>query len=359
MGDPKPTIADVARAAGVSKGLVSFVFNDRPGVAPQTRARIREAAAAIGWRPSLSARSLSTRTSFALGLVVRRDPRVIAADPFFPAFIAGVEMGLTGEGRILVLSVVPDADTELRTYRRLVADSRVDGVFLTDLRYDDRRLALLAELGLPAVMIGHPDRSSAFPVVNLDDAHGVRQSVAHLVGLGHSRIAYVAGEPQMVHGRRRRDSFVDAMTGAGLHPDRVVDTDFSAAAAAAETHRLLDAASPPTAIVYASDPMAIAGMGVVHQRGLRVPADISITGFDGTDLARHVYPSLTTVVADPAAWGREAARTLLQLIAVAEAPNLELPAAELLVGASTGPPSHADRTPYPAHYKETPCVDAL
>ena len=118
---------------------MSFVFNDRPGVAPQTRERILAAAKDMGWRPRPSARSLSTRRSFALGLVVRRDASVMTADSFFPAFIAGVESVLADEGQVLVLSVVPEA-TEPSTYRTLASDHRVDGVFLTDLRRADSRL---------------------------------------------------------------------------------------------------------------------------------------------------------------------------------------------------------------------------
>lgn len=338
MGDRRPTIADVAKEAGVSKGLVSFVFNDRPGVAPQTRARIMSVAQEMGWRPRPSARSLSTRRSLALGLVVRREPEVLSTDPFFPAFMAGVESVLSDQGQVLVLSLVPDEEAELRTYRTLVADARVDGVFLIDLRRDDRRPHLLTRLGLPAVTIGRPDGDPEFPVVNLDDAEGVRACVEHLVGLGHRRIGYVAGDPTMVHGSRRRVTFVAAMDRAGLASDQVVLTDFSARQGAAATTSLLNGADPPTAIAYASDPMAIAGIGIAHQRGLRVPGDLSVTGFDGSDLGRHVFPTLTTVAADPVMWGREAAHVLLQLVHTGQASDLELPPAQLVVRESTAHP---------------------
>ena len=334
----KPTIADVARAAGVSKGLVSFVFNDRPGVAPQTRARILQAADDLGWRPSLSARSLSTRTSFALGLVVRRYAKVISSDPFFPAFIAGIELALAGESRVLVLCVVPDEDSEMRAYQNLVHDRRVDGVFLTDLRLGDRRLGVVANLGLPAVTVGHPEQPSEFPVVNLDDSAGIKAVVAHLVQLGHRHIAHVAGDMVMLHGIRRERCFREAMSSADLKPTKIIGTDFSVAAGARATAELLALRQPPTAIVYASDPMAIAGLGLLQERGLQVPSDMSITGFDGTEMARHVFPALTTVSSDPVAWGQAAATTLLTLIAEGRRVNVELPAAELIASASTGPP---------------------
>jgi DNA-binding LacI/PurR family transcriptional regulator len=344
---PKPTISDVARHAGVSKGLVSFVFNDRPGVAPQTRARILASAAELGWRPSVKAKSLSTRTSFALGLVLRREPHTIAADPFFPAFMAGVESVLTGAGRVLVLSVVPDAETEERAYRTLVAENRVDGVFLTDLRRGDLRLPLLRQLSLPTVTVGRPDATSPFPSVNLDDSLGVVQAVQHLVELGHRDIAHVAGDPLMLHSIRRAESFARAMTTAGLDGSRVLVTDFSAAGGGTATRTLLAADRPPTAIVYANDPMAIAGLGVLHELGIRVPDDVSVVGFDGIDMGRHVYPALTTVVADPEAWGAAAATALLGLIADGRGADVELPPAQLEQRSSTAPPPTTVNHPSP------------
>ncbi len=335
----RPTIADVAKKAGVSKGLVSFVVNDRPGVATATRERVRAAAADLGWRPDQTARSLAVQRSFALGLVVRRAPDVLAADPFFPAFMAGVETALSTRAQVLVLSLVPDAAAEVAAYRALAAHRRVDGVLLTDLRRGDTRLPLLAELNLPAVCIGRPDGVTSLPVVNLDDAAGVRDSVEHLVGLGHQRIGYVGGDVEMLHGLRRRASFVEALGRHGLAPVGLLDTDFSAAAGAAATATLLALGEPPTAIVYASDPLAIAGLAVLQRHGLDVPGQCSVTGFDGMDLGRHLHPALTTVVADPLAWGKAAAEVLLRLITDGHADDLELPAAALVLRASTGPPA--------------------
>ena len=335
MHTRKPTIADVALRAGVSKGLVSFALNDRPGVAPETRTRILTTAEDMGWRPNLRARSLSTRTSYALGLVIAREPDVIGADPFFPAVIAGIERVLAAEGRALVLSVVTEAEAELATYRSFAADGRVDGVFLTDLRHGDARIGLLRELRMPAVTFGRPECESPFPAIALDDTAGVEAMVAYLVGLGHTRIAHVAGSSVMLHGTRRRDSFVHAMRRAGLPSDPVVETDFSTAAGASATRALLAQPVRPTAILYANDPMAIAGLSVAHELGIRVPGELSISGFDGSDMSRYVYPPLTTVSSDAVAWGSAAARTLLDLIRDGEAPDVELPAAEIVIRQST------------------------
>ncbi|MCS5735927.1 LacI family DNA-binding transcriptional regulator [Herbiconiux daphne] len=342
----KATINDVAKAAGVSKGLVSFALNDRPGVSAENRDRIRDIAQALDYRPSVSARSLSTRTSYALGLVIARDPEILGADPFFPSFIAGVERVFLHEGRALVLSVVGDEQHEATVYRTLAADARVDGVFLTDLRHDDPRIPLLHELGMPAVTLGRPEGGAGseprpFPVVTLDDTPGIVAVTQHLIDLGHRRIAHVIGPHRMLHASRRNAAFAQTLAAAGLPADLVVETDFTAEQGASATGRLLDLADRPTAIVYGNDPMAIAGIGLAHERGLRLPDDLSITGFDDSELARYVYPALTSVRTDPLRWGEAAARVLLQLVAEGSAADVDLEPARVVTRASTGPAPRA------------------
>lgn len=349
MAGQKPTIADVARTAGVSKGLVSFALNDRPGVAPDTRARILGVANDLGWRPSLRARSLSTDRAFALGLVIARDPEIIAADPFFPSLIAGIETALSPAGQVLVLSMVSTEDAEVATYRQLAAHGRVDGVILTDLRRHDPRIALAAELGLRAVTLGHPDIATPFPAVSLDDGPGIRAAVAHLAGLGHRRIAHVGGPDRMLHGSRRRASFERALDEFGLVPDLLVETDFSAADGARATTELLALADRPTAIVYSNDPMAIAGLGVALRAGIRVPDDLSITGFDGSDVGQHLHPALATVTTAAQEWGRTAAEVLLASIAGNVTADVELKPAQFVIRESTAAPSTAKTRHRPHH----------
>ncbi|MFF5173223.1 LacI family DNA-binding transcriptional regulator [Micromonospora sp. NPDC000089] len=333
----RPTIRDVARAAGVSKGLVSFALNGRPGVADETRERILTAARALGWEPSHRARALSASRAFAVGLVIARPPELLGADPFYPAFIAGVERTLTDRGLALVLQVVPESAEET-SYRRLAADGRVDGVFLLDLRVADPRLALLEGLGLPAVTIARPDTPTRWPALLIDDRPGIAAAVAHLAALGHRRIAHVAGPDHYLHGRSRRQAWERALTDAGLPADRCVESDFSAAGGAQATRALLEAAERPTAIVYANDLMAIAGLAVARERGLDVPAQLSVTGFDDAELAGYVSPPLTTVRTDPFEWGRAAALALLRLIDGEPVADVPTPPAPLVVRASTAPP---------------------
>ncbi|MGH3377375.1 MAG: LacI family DNA-binding transcriptional regulator [Actinoallomurus sp.] len=338
MAERRPTIADVAAHAGVSLGAVSFALNGRPGVGEQTRKRILEVARELGWQPSHRARSLSTSRAFSLGLVLARSPELFGADPFFPSFIGGVETVLSPRGQSLVLQVVPDLEAETEGYRRLAGEARVDGVFLSDLRHDDTRLGLLDEVGLPAVTLNRPDVASPFPAVCLDDRPGIAEAAAHLLQLGHTRIAHVAGTAEFLHGAGRRTALVETLAAAGLAPGPVIESDFTAAGGAAATRELLDLADPPTAIVYANDLMAVAGMAVAQKRGFAVPERLSVTGFDDTELAAYTHPALTTVRTNAFVWGQAAARVLLDLVAGDPAEDTELAPGELVVRGSTGPP---------------------
>ena len=143
------TISDVAHAAGVSKGAVSYALNGQPGVSQDTRDRILRVANELGWKPNLRAKGLSSAKAYALGLVVARDPSLLGTDPFFPAFIAGIETALAEHDYTLVLSVATAPGAEERCYRKLVDNGRVDGVILTDVRHNDSRIALLLDLKVP------------------------------------------------------------------------------------------------------------------------------------------------------------------------------------------------------------------
>ncbi|MBT1002222.1 LacI family transcriptional regulator [Paenarthrobacter sp. DKR-5] len=332
------TISDVASAAGVSKGAVSLALNGQPGVGEETRQRILEAAKALGWTPSLRARGLKSSKSYALGLVIARNPKLLGSDPFFPAFIAGIETTLAEHEYTLVLTVATAPGAEERAYRKLADGGRVDGVILTDVRHDDSRIGLLQDLKLPAVTLNRPEMPSPFPAVCMDDTDGITAAVEHLIGLGHKRIAHIGGSQAYIHGRSRRHAWEAALTKAGLQADLFVEADFTAPGGVAATEQLLARQDPPTAIVYANDLMATAGQSFAQARGLNVPGDLSITGYDNAEFAQYLNPPLTTIAADPLRWGRAAALVLLsQLDGTHNGEDIELAPPQLVVRASTGP----------------------
>ncbi|MFS0853549.1 LacI family DNA-binding transcriptional regulator [Microbacterium sp. 179-I 3D4 NHS] len=301
----RTTIADVAREAGVTKATVSHALSGKRPISDDTRAKVLAAADRLGWVPSQSARALATRRANAVAVVLARDPEVIANDSFFPAFIAGVESVLAESETALLLQVVPDRAAEERAYRALM-HGRADGALLLDLRHDDWRVPFLDELGLPTVLVGAYEQPSPFSCVRTDDAAPVHEIIAHLRTRGHERIAHVSGPLDYVHSRARADAYIDAMGDDAL----LREGDFTAASGRDLTAQLLDLPERPTAILYSNDTMAIAGLSLARARGLRIPEDLAISGFDDDHLSAHLSPALTSVSSDPAARGRAAARIL-------------------------------------------------
>ena len=341
MSTTPTTITDVARAAGVSKAAVSFALNDKPGVASDTRARILAVARELGWTPSLRGRALSVSRALAVGLVIARTPETLSADPFFGSFISGIETVLSQRGYALMLQVVGGQESELGSYRQLAANGRVDGVFLTDMRVDDLRPQLLDDLGLPTVVIGRALAGGPWSAVYIDDRLGITAAVQHLIALGHHNIAHVSGPTEFVHSVSRRTAWARAVSDAGLSPGPCIIADFSAQGGAQATRALLSLDEPPTAIVYANDLMAIAGMSTAASLGVDVPGELSVTGFDDAPLSAYIQPALTTVRTDVVGWGRAAASQLLAVVDRKADCEIDLPAPEFVIRASTAPPSQS------------------
>ncbi|MFD7439009.1 LacI family DNA-binding transcriptional regulator [Streptomyces sp. NPDC059861] len=326
----------MAQRAGVSRSSVSFALNNRPGLADETRVRILAVAEELGWRPSRPARALSLGKAGAVGLVLAREPGLIGADPFFPAFIAGIEEVLSEQGDGLVLHVTT-ADREQALYERLAADRRVDGVLLTDLRVDDPRPALTASLGLPTVVVGRAEWAGGHCAVELDDEPAYVAAVRALAEAGHRRIAHVEGPQEFRHAIRRRQAWERTLADLGLPPGPLRPGGFTAEGGAGATRELLALAEPPTAIVYGNDLAATAGLAVAHELGIAVPGQLSVVGYDDTPLAQYTHPPLASARADARGWGAAAALALHTVIADGTAPDVVLPPAVFVPRPSTGP----------------------
>ncbi|MGW1226958.1 LacI family DNA-binding transcriptional regulator [Streptomyces sp. NPDC001478] len=334
----RPTIADIARRAGVSKVAVSYALNDRPGVSPATRAAIKAIAQEIGWQPNSAARALTGARADAVGLALCRPARLLGVEPFFMELISGIESELAPRGRALLLQVVDGPEQELEVCRRWWGEGRVDGVFLADLRADDPRVAGVAGLGLPAVVIGHPSAAGPLPAVWSDDHTAVRDTVTYLAALGHRSVARVAGLPGLNHTELRDRAQREICAELGLGAPVIVHTDYSGEEGAHATRRLIASARRPTAVIYDNDIMAVAGLSVAQEMGLDVPRDLSLVAWDDSQLSRVVRPPLTALGRDIPAYGGHAARTLLTLIDEGAAEGYEDAAARLVPRGSTAPP---------------------
>ncbi|MFI6879895.1 LacI family DNA-binding transcriptional regulator [Streptomyces sp. NPDC050400] len=336
----RPTIKDIAKEAGVSESAVSFALNGRPGVSEATRARVRRVADRLGWRPSAAARALSGEGPATVGLVLARPASTLGVESFFLQLVSGIQEVLSLRRFGLLFQVVENLDAECDAYRRWWAEHRVDGVLVVDPRADDPRPPLLDELGLPAVVIGSlppGDDGTGHPgIANLwaDDARAMAGIVDHLDALGHRRIAHVAGLPELAHTRRRIASLRAEAERRGIEAHSHT-TDYSDTEGARTTRRVLDSASPPTAIVYDNDVLAVAGLGVAAERGIPVPAALSIVAWDDSVLCRSTHPALTALVRDTTAFGRRAAEELFALLDGGPARRVEDALPHLLERGST------------------------
>ncbi|GAA4880229.1 MULTISPECIES: LacI family DNA-binding transcriptional regulator [Saccharopolyspora] len=333
----RPTIIDIAREVGVSKAAVSYALNGKGGVSPETRERILDVAAALGWRASTAARALSSDRAASVGVVLARPPELLGTEPFLMRLVAGLERTLSAYGVSLQLALTSDTETELATYRQWWAERRIDGVVLTDLRTADPRPGLVRELGVPAVLFGTAGPVPGITALRSDDERTARSAVAHLVELGHRRIAHVQGPDNLRHTLRRAAVLGDTaheLAGIELHREVGGYTEDGGLRA---TRRLLAARPRPTAVIYDNDVMAVAAVAHADELGVRIPAELSVLAWEDSMLCRVVRPAVTAFDHDVTADGAQAARVLLELIETGVGVDGDLGDRTLVVRSSTGP----------------------
>jgi LacI family transcriptional regulator, repressor for deo operon, udp, cdd, tsx, nupC, and nupG len=305
-------IDDVAKLAGVSTATVSRALRGLPVVAEQTRTRVADAAAALGYVASPSASRLAGGRTGSVGVVVPRITRW-----FFATVVEAAEESLYEAGLdMLLYNLGGREQARRRLFHTQALHKRVDGVLLiaTPLQTDD--FTAVAGFKLPGVTISSGTPVPGWPSIRIDDVAAARTATEHLLALGHVRIAHLSGDPlnQLAFSAHaeRRAGYREALRDAGIVPDPAlyVEADFSVAGGERATRELLRRGTPPTAIFAACDEIAIGAMRVLRAAGLRVPDDVSVVGIDDHDLAAAL--GLTTVAQPAAEQGRQAAVTLLQ-----------------------------------------------
>jgi DNA-binding LacI/PurR family transcriptional regulator len=324
----------------VTKAAVSFALNGQPGVSERTRGRVLDIAQRIGWQPNNAARALSDGRAGAFGLVVDRPAATLGVEPFFMQLISGIQAELSASHVSLLLTITQDQDAEIELYQRWWGQRQVDGVFVVDLRVADPRIAVLEELGMPAVVIGHPSVSGSLPAVWHDDAVATRTVMEHLVALGHRRIARVSGLPELRHTQIRTEAFDAAAADLGVTVTHVTG-DYTGESGARATATLLAADPRPTAIVYDNDLMAVSGLGAAQRVGVDVPGQLSLVAWDDSVLCELVHPALTALTRDVPAYGAHAAQRLLELASGSSLGDCGVPASVLTARASTAAPPTA------------------
>lgn len=342
----KPTMADVARAAGVDVSTVSRALNDRtaPLLRAETVAKVVAAAEELGYRPNALARGLRTQRSFTVGMVI---PDL--TNPFFPPIVRGAEDALDAEQYTVVLTNTDnDPDREARAVRSLVS-RQVDGLLLAISHLDDVGPDSIELGGIPVVLVNRRRPDDQVTAVVPDDHSGIALAVDHLAGMGHRAIGHIAGPQDTSTGRTRRIAFLERVRAhdGGNDPElhvAVADV-YGAEAGAAACAALLDRCPELTAIVAANDQLAVGCLRACRERGLRIPVDLSLVGFNDMALVDLLDPPLTTVRIPQYEMGHVAGRLLLERMTGGTMPAVEIVtvAPKLIVRGSTAPPPAASQ----------------
>lgn len=325
------TITDVARAAGVSVATVSKVINDRDGVARETFARVNAVIDELGYESSLVARSLRSHKTWVIGVLVA------GFEPFSAEILKGVAAELEGGEYDLLAYTGARRGGGVgweRRYLSRLSGTLIDGAIMVT------PTVVEADAGVPVVAIDPHTGPLGLPTVDSDNYTGGLLATRHLTELGHRRIAFVAGRPDLESSRQREAGYRDALAEAGIAVDPALIRvgDYMREPAHAPANELLSMPDRPTAIFAANDQSAIGVLDIAAQRGMRVPGDLSVVGFDDIPDSAQCTPPLTTIRQQLQPMGAAAAGLLLSLIAghPVESNHVRLPVS-LVTRGSTGP----------------------
>lgn len=330
------TIVDVAREADVSYATVSRVINNGDNVRPEKRERVLKAMAKLGFSINQQARSLRGGRSNTIGLLVRD-----LGTGYVGELVRGIDAELDQAGYDLMLHTTHRRKSKEAAYVAALTRGLADGLLLILPRDPEAYLESLRQRRFPFVLIDHQGIDDKGPAVGATNRQGAFEATQHLIQLGHRRIGFITGNPEMGCSQDRLTGYQTALTAAGLpiDPDLIREGDFHQPQGYSAASELLALPDPPTAIFAANDVSAFGVMESVRDHDKRIPTDISIMGFDDIPQAGQVHPPLTTVRQPLEQMGRTAVKMLLELLADPERrpEKIELPT-ELIVRDSTKPP---------------------
>jgi len=313
----RATIEEVASAAGVSRSTVSRVVNGSTAVSPEALDAVQRAIAELNYVPNRAARSLASRQTHAIALIVPEDTTTFFGDPFFAAIVAGITGALRGSDYLLNLLIATDDPGDKMA--SFVRNGGVDGALTVSHHTSDAFIERVAD-AVPVVWGGRPmQRRDGDFVVDVDNVAGARTATQHLLSTGRRRIATITGPLTMVSSGDRLQGFRDALADAGLAPFAEEAGDYSEASGADAARRIL-ATGTPDAIFVASDLMARGALTALRATGIRVPDDVALVGYDDSSVALTTDPQLTTVRQPMYAQGEAMAGVLLSNLA-GEAPE--------------------------------------
>jgi DNA-binding LacI/PurR family transcriptional regulator len=311
-----PTLDEVASLAGVSRATVSRVINDSPKVRPRTRKAVKRAITRLGYVPNRAARSLVTRRTDTIALVVSESESRVFSDPFFPTIVEGIS-GAIAETELQLLLLLAQGEREHAKVERYLRQGHVDGVILMSLHGDDPLPLALTAAGIPTVLTGRPRAGQHLPYVDADNRGGACAATSYLLSSARKRIATITGPLDMTASVDRFDGYCDGLSAFSrrLRKGLVAHGDFSRDSGARAMKALLRRSPDLDAVFVANDLMAIGALGELAAAGRRVPDDVAVVGFDDVALAATATPPLTTVRQPVEEMGREMTKMLLERIA--------------------------------------------
>lgn len=334
------TIYDIARHVGVSAGTVSRALSRPEKVLPATRERIEQAAAALGYVPNAVARTLKTQRS---GRILITVPDI--GNPFFAQILKGAEEAAQAAGYAVLLGDTQHQPEREERYAQMLPRNEADGMIVLGHRLPPTARDIVSRHGATAPVVNgcEFDPALGIPSVHIDNAAAARAAMEHLYGLGHRRIAVVGGPPaNPLHRQRLEGATAAARERGGLDLLTVVPGDFSVESGHAAAVALFGQAPAATAAFCFSDQMALGMLAACRERGIRVPEDFSIVGFDDLASSRYLSPPLTTVSQPMREIGVRAVNLLLAILDAAEVPRQQTLDFSLMVRGSTTRPARGE-----------------
>jgi DNA-binding LacI/PurR family transcriptional regulator len=323
---------DVARAAGVSRALVSLVMREQPNVSEVRRLRVLDAAARLGYRPNAMARSLASQRTRVVGVIID-DLR----NPFFAEIVSGIEQLASETGYQVLLATGGREARRERAALGALLEYRVDGIILVSPRLPSSDI-VTAAAEVPLVVTGREVRGASASFVVTDEHTGVGLVLDHLVELGHRQIAHIDGGGG-AGGSQRRANYLRGMAQRGLAACvQLIPGDFTEEAGRRATGELLESDSLPTAIFASNDLIAAGALGALHQAGVAVPDEVSLVGYDNISIADFAHMSLTTIDQPRMTMGRYALELLLDRVDGRREVTLRRIVPTLVVRSTTGAP---------------------
>jgi len=309
------TIEEIAALANISRSTVSRVLNNHPNVRPAVRDRVLKVIDEYGYAPRAAARSLASRRTNVIGLLIPRSAAVIFSDPFFATVIQGLTEACASAGYFLMLAMVT-ADREQGFYEGIVRSGHFDGVIMLSSDIDDPILPLLMRDKSPLVLFGSHPYLHDVAWVDVAQREGARLATTHLLNLGHRRIATITGPLTMAAALNRRDGYKQSMLEAALpiQTELIVEGDWTEQGGYTAMQQLLRLPERPTAVFSASDTTTVGAIRAITEADCHVPDDIALVSFDDLPIATYTTPPLTTIRQPIADMATAAVRLLLDQI---------------------------------------------